>query len=105
MTETELKNFHGKNGQPAYVAVSGVIYDVSASPMWQDGNHVDQHQAGSDLTEALKSAPHVRSLIERFPVVGQLSKEELPKKRKSCTTFGIFAAIAIVLIIGWLFLF
>jgi predicted heme/steroid binding protein len=73
MTLKELAHFDGQNGTPAYVAVSGVIYDVSSSKHWAQGNHEGAHQAGQDLTEALKTAPHVRSVIERFPVVDQLT--------------------------------
>lgn len=79
MTLKELAHFDGQNGTPAYVAVSGVIYDVSSSKHWTQGNHEGAHQAGQDLTEALKTAPHVRSLIERFPVVGQLTATTAPQ--------------------------
>ena len=72
MTIEELAQYDGRDGRPAYVAVSGVIYDVSGSPLWKDGHHVDSHHAGHDLTEELKSAPHVRSVIERFPVIGKI---------------------------------
>lgn len=87
MTKEELATFNGNNGQPAYVAVNGTIYDVSASPMWANGNHVDSHTAGHDLTEELKSAPHVRAVVERFPVVGKLEEPQPEKKKKR---FGLF---------------
>ncbi len=73
MTLEELSNYNGRDGKPAYVAVSGVVYDLSNSTLWTDGNHEGAHQAGHDLTEELKTAPHVRSVIERFPVIGQLN--------------------------------
>lgn len=80
MTREELAHFDGCEGRPAYVAISGTIYDFTASPLWEGGLHQKQHQAGADLTEPLQSAPHVRALIERFPVVGKL--EEPPAKKK-----------------------
>jgi predicted heme/steroid binding protein len=86
MTKEELANYNGKNGQNAYVAVNGKIYDVSASPLWASGDHQGMHNAGADVTEELKAAPHVRSVVERFPVVGQLEEPEPPKKKK----FGLF---------------
>ena len=85
MTPEELTRHDGRDGRPAYVAVSGTIYDVSNSPLWAGGDHQGLHQAGGDLTEALKSAPHVRAVIERFPAVGQL-EEPPPKKKK----WGLF---------------
>ncbi len=33
-TLEELKQFNGQNGQPAYVAVDGVVYDVSNVGPW-----------------------------------------------------------------------
>jgi predicted heme/steroid binding protein len=86
MTLEELAQFNGKDGQPAYVAVNDVIYDLSKSSYWENGNHVDSHQAGQDLTEDLKRAPHVRAVVERFPVVGTLEKPPEKKKKR----FGLF---------------
>ncbi|MCD6187810.1 MAG: hypothetical protein J7K09_06540 [Desulfuromusa sp.] len=75
MTIEELARFDGGDGRAAYVAVSGVIYDVSTSQRWQGGQHEGRHQAGQDLTEELKSAPHLRTVIERFPVVGKIDRK------------------------------
>jgi len=86
MTKEELAKFDGQNDSPIYVAVNDVIYDLSASSYWANGNHVDTHRAGQDLTEELKSAPHVRSVVERFPVVGKLEKPVEQKKKR----FGFF---------------
>ncbi len=82
MTTTELAQNDGREGRPAYVAVSGTIYNVSDSLRWKNGHHEGIHQAGQDLTQALKSAPHVRTLIERFPVIGNLEEAALKKKKK-----------------------
>jgi predicted heme/steroid binding protein len=79
MTKTELAKYDGRDGRPAYVAVNGTIYDVTASPLWPGGDHQGAHQAGHDLTEELKGAPHVRAVVERFPVVGHLTAEAPPK--------------------------
>ncbi len=86
MTSEELASFDGREGRAAYVAVNNSIYDVSESSRWQNGNHEGVHQAGQDLTEALKAAPHVRAVIERFPVVGKLEKPAEKKKKR----FGLF---------------
>lgn len=98
MTLSELKNFDGRNGKPAYVAVSGMIYDVSSSKHWQQGNHEETHQAGQDLTEEMKTAPHVRSVIERFPVVGQLTTAgTTPPSAKKLPVVAVVAVLIVVL--------
>lgn len=74
MTREELASYDGRDGRPAYVAVNGKIYDFTGSKLWPAGNHMQQHQAGQDLSEALLKAPHVRAVVERFPVVGHLEQ-------------------------------
>lgn len=87
MTKEELASHDGRDGRPAYVAVSGTIYDVSNSSFWADGNHLGAHQAGHDMTEEIKQAPHVRAVVERFPVVGKLEEPAAKEKKKR---FGLF---------------
>lgn len=70
-TQDELHQYDGKEGRPAYVAFQGKVYDVSASFLWRSGKHQALHQAGKDLTEALKDAPHGEDLLFKFPVVGE----------------------------------
>jgi predicted heme/steroid binding protein len=71
-TTEELAQHNGQNGQPAYVAYDGKVYDVSDSAMWVDGDHEAMHFAGSDLTAAHDEAPH-DVYITDYPVVGTLS--------------------------------
>jgi len=86
MTKEELAKHDGKDGSKAYVAVNGKIHDVSASDLWAGGDHQGLHQAGCDLTDEIKSAPHVRAVVDRFPVVDHLEEPEPPKKKK----WGLF---------------
>lgn len=102
MTREELALYNGKNGQPAYVAVAGSIYDVSSSPLWQVGNHADAHQAGCDLTLELKTAPHVAAVIERFPVVGRL--EESSESARKGLMFPAVLIVVVILVAGWFLL-
>ncbi|MEE4252937.1 MAG: cytochrome b5 domain-containing protein [Desulfuromusa sp.] len=97
MTSEELAKFDGCDGRAAYVAVSGVIYDVSSSPRWDNGEHEGTHQAGQDLTAELKLAPHVRTLIERFPVVGQLKTPE-DTEQKSTPGISLLSIIIIAFV-------
>ncbi len=76
-TEEELIQFNGKNGNPAYLAYNGKVYNVSASFLWTDGNHQVLHSAGVDLTDALEQAPHGEEVLKKFPVVGILHNSEM----------------------------
>lgn len=69
LTRHELAAYNGKNGQPAYVANEGVIYDVTNSPAWHDGAHED-YAAGKDLTAEITVSPHGGSVLIGLPVVG-----------------------------------
>jgi predicted heme/steroid binding protein len=73
ITLQELAKFNGKDGNPAYVAYKGKVYDVSESPFWLSGDHLGSHQAGRDLTEELPLAPHGPENLDRVKLVGQLS--------------------------------
>lgn len=73
ITGEELRLGDGKSGAPALVAYEGIVYDVSESFMWRDGNHEVVHDAGMDLTEAMRDAPHFADVLDRFPRVGVLS--------------------------------
>jgi predicted heme/steroid binding protein len=94
MTREELAVYDGKDGRRAYVAVSGKVYDFTGSGLWPQGLHVKQHQAGTDLTEDLLKAPHVRALVERYPVVAQL--EEVPVQTRRLPLVWIIAAVLAV---------
>ncbi|MEJ2200793.1 MAG: cytochrome b5 domain-containing protein [Desulfuromonadaceae bacterium] len=75
MTREELAQYDGRDGRKAYVAVDDVIYDLTDSPRWQNGEHEGTHQAGQDLTQALRQARHVRAVLKNFPRVGYLDNE------------------------------
>lgn len=81
----DLAAANGQNGNPAWVAVDGVVYDVSASRMWKQGTHVGRHRAGADLSVELAAAPHGTEVLSRPHVraVGRLERDgmELPGPR------------------------
>ena len=68
-TMSELSQFNGKNGNPAYVGYKGKVYDVTESYQWGDGEHLG-HIAGKDLTDQMEIAPHGEDIMERMKVVG-----------------------------------
>ena len=69
-TKAELYRYNGKNGAPSYVAFEGKVYDVTNSFHWQNGRHQVYHDAGTDLTSSMNSAPHGGDVFKNFPVVG-----------------------------------
>ena len=72
LTLDQLKQYDGKNGNPAYIAVDGVIYDVTNDKHWKTGSH-EGYSAGKDLTDAIMGkSPHGTSVLEGVPIVGKL---------------------------------
>ena len=71
-TSEELKQYDGQAGKPAYFAFEGKVYDTSTSSLWNGGSHMASHNAGKDLTEALKSAPHGDEVFSKTKQVGIL---------------------------------
>jgi predicted heme/steroid binding protein len=67
-TLAELAQYNGKNGQPAYVAVNGIIYNLSA--IFINGKHAG-YSAGQDLTAAFNSK-HSVAILKAFPIIGKL---------------------------------
>lgn len=75
MTLTELADYNGQNGMPAYVAVDGIIYDVSDVPQWFNGKH-NGVEAGNDVTAQITGmSPHGVKVLEKLPVVGSIVDE------------------------------
>ena len=70
-TLEELAIFNGKNGNPAYVAVNEVIYDVTNNAAWAAATHFGL-RAGNDLTNSFASCHAGANILSRLPVVGNL---------------------------------
>jgi predicted heme/steroid binding protein/uncharacterized membrane protein len=79
---TELAEYDGQDGRPAYFVYQGKVYDVTDSRLWKIGIHMRRHRAGSDLTTDLQAAPHGMDVLERYPQIGVIKKEEVPTKEK-----------------------
>jgi len=103
----ELSSFTGKDGAPAYFAYRGMIYDATGSELWRKGSHMGKHQAGFDLTEMLKLAPHDEDRVLQLPVVGKLVEEWAPvgkpphlKAFYFMTFLNLFLVVAVLLVIA-----
>jgi predicted heme/steroid binding protein/uncharacterized membrane protein len=73
-TPEELSSFNGKDSRPVYIALQGKVHDVSQSPLWSKGLHMNRHPAGKDLAGEISAAPHGTEVLERYPQVGVLKK-------------------------------
>lgn len=73
-TKEELAQYNGKDGNPAYVAVNGVVYDVSPKPSWADGDHFGGVVAGKDVTVQYSECHAAFAILRRLEIVGELIK-------------------------------
>lgn len=67
-TRAELALYNGQNGQPAYVAVNGIVFDLTT--VFIQGKHF-MHLAGRDLTGSFLRE-HAPVVLSGYPVVGRL---------------------------------
>lgn len=70
-TKSQLALRNGQDKPQVWVALDGVIYDVTDSRLWRNGKHYE-HWAGQDLTDELKDAPHTEKVFEKFKAIGIL---------------------------------
>ncbi|MBF0345586.1 MAG: hypothetical protein HQL06_15330 [Nitrospirae bacterium] len=98
-TIEELTRFDGNEGRAAYVGYDGNVYDVSNSRLWKAGKHVGKHQAGIDMTELLKTAPHGDDMLKRVPLVGKLTvSATAPQMPAYMKVFYFFAYMNLALV-------
>lgn len=71
-TADELTEYNGKDGNPAYVAVGDVVYDVTDAVGWEDGVHEGGIEAGNVYDEEDFSGPHGTEVLEELPIVGTI---------------------------------
>jgi len=70
-TMDQLARYNGKNGNPAYVAVQGVVYDVTNNATWAAATHFGL-TAGRDLTSEFVSCHPGQTVLSSLNVVGRL---------------------------------
>ena len=71
VTPDELAAATCHDGASCWIAVDGVVYDMSGFPAGLRGRHHGV-QAGTDATDAFVRSGHGRSVLEKMPVVGRL---------------------------------
>ena len=75
-----LLKFNGQDGNPVYIVHQGRVIDVTNSKFWKTGLHMKRHQAGKDLTADIEAAPHGTEVLDRYPQVGVIKKEETSER-------------------------
>ncbi|TXI93800.1 MAG: hypothetical protein E6Q33_02215 [Neisseriales bacterium] len=66
MNAATLKNYDGKDGHKAYVALNGYVYDVSNVSAWKGGKHYKGMVAGTDLTSHIDESPHGPNVVKQL---------------------------------------
>lgn len=75
-TICELSKHDGMSGNPAYVAVNGIVYDVTNNPVWAAATHFGL-KAGKDVTTAFASCHANQAILSKLKPVGRLRDERL----------------------------
>lgn len=70
-TLEELLKYDGKNGNKAYVAVDGVVYDVTYNAAWAAGTHFGL-KAGNDLSKEISTCHNKEQILKSLEQVGIL---------------------------------
>jgi predicted heme/steroid binding protein len=71
ITKAQLSLRNGQDKPEVWVALRGLVYDVTSSRLWRSGKHYE-HWAGQDLTDELKDAPHTENVFDKFAIIGKL---------------------------------
>lgn len=72
-TRAQLALRNGQDKPEIWVALHGIIYNVTNSRLWRNGKHYE-HWAGQDLTDELNDAPHTEFVFDKFTPIGRLKK-------------------------------
>ena len=71
-TLEELSKYNGRDGDPAYVAVNGVVYDVTNNAAWGGATHFGL-TAGTDVTSQFASCHAGQPILSKLKVVGKMT--------------------------------
>jgi Predicted heme/steroid binding protein len=76
-TVEELAQYNGRDGNPAYVAVDGIVYDVTNTAVWAASTHFGL-TAGNDWTNEFRSCHAGENILDNLPKVGILIESSTP---------------------------
>lgn len=72
-TQDELSRYNGRDGNPAYVAVNGIVYDVTNTAAWGGATHFGL-AAGTDVTSRFASCHAGQPILSKLKVVGKMAE-------------------------------
>ena len=74
-TLEDLSQYNGSNGSPAYVAMEGIVYDISNTTTRNGATHLGL-TAGKDLTSEFNSCHGIVDIFTNAPRVGVLIDDD-----------------------------
>ena len=114
---SDLKRHDGLGKRRALIVYKGKVHNVTKLPHWLGGYHFQKHHAGTDLTGAIKKAPHPDTLLKGAPIVGDYDPaaaksgsaavrelELLAARHKKLMSLEIALAVAAAIIVALRFL-
>lgn len=72
-TREELAAYDGQDGRQAYIAIDGIVYDVTLVAEWGNKMHAGRFTAGKDYSEEIKNAPHGVDKLLKAVKIGVLA--------------------------------
>ncbi|MCB2298429.1 cytochrome b5 domain-containing protein [Clostridium tagluense] len=70
-TLDKLAKYNGISGNPPYVAINGIVYDLTEIMSWEGGSHFNV-SAGSDATENFMTCHGDSKMLNNLPKIGIL---------------------------------
>ncbi len=70
-TLAELAMYNGVEMDKTYIAVDGIVYDVTGVDSWNTGEH-HGYMVGADVTEGFAKSPHAMATLDNLMIVGIL---------------------------------
>lgn len=69
-TKEQLAEYNGTTRPEKYVAIDGLVYDLTPMAAWSGANH-HGNVAGQDLSDVIVTAPHKKAVLAKLKVVGK----------------------------------
>ena len=71
-TKEQLSEYDGENGNKIYIAVDGIVYDVTDKSTWSGGRHYGV-AGGKDLTNYFNTChKNQKDILNKLEIVGRL---------------------------------